>query len=77
MNSLLLNNEPLIRFGFFFGILILMAVWEGFTPVGKSPGTYYLLLYLSWSGPVQWRILLFSTFNLFERSSALLWTKRA
>jgi hypothetical protein len=32
MNSLLLNNEPLIRFGFFFGILILMAVWEGFAP---------------------------------------------
>jgi len=32
MNSLLLNHEPLIRFGFFFGILILMAVWEGLAP---------------------------------------------
>jgi len=32
MNSLVLNNEPLIRFGFFFGILILIAVWEGIAP---------------------------------------------
>ena len=32
MNSLLLNHEPLIRFGFFFGILILMAAWEGLAP---------------------------------------------
>ena len=32
MNSLLLNHEPLVRFGFFFGILILMAVWEGLAP---------------------------------------------
>jgi len=32
MNSLLLNHEPFIRFGFFFGILILMAVWEILAP---------------------------------------------
>ena len=32
MNSLLLTHEPLIRFGFFFGILVLMAVWEGLAP---------------------------------------------
>jgi sterol desaturase/sphingolipid hydroxylase (fatty acid hydroxylase superfamily) len=32
MNSLLLNHEPFIRFGFFFGILILMALWEVFAP---------------------------------------------
>ena len=32
MNSLLLTHEPFIRFGFFFGILILMAVWEGLAP---------------------------------------------
>ncbi len=28
----LLNNEPVIRFGFFFGILILMGVWEIIAP---------------------------------------------
>ena len=32
MNSLLINHEPLIRFGFFFGILVLMAVWEFLAP---------------------------------------------
>ena len=32
MNSLLINHEPLVRFGFFFGILILMAVWEVLAP---------------------------------------------
>jgi sterol desaturase/sphingolipid hydroxylase (fatty acid hydroxylase superfamily) len=32
MNSLLINHEPFIRFGFFFGILILMAAWEGLAP---------------------------------------------
>jgi sterol desaturase/sphingolipid hydroxylase (fatty acid hydroxylase superfamily) len=32
MNSLLLNHEPVIRFGFFLGILILMAVWELLAP---------------------------------------------
>jgi sterol desaturase/sphingolipid hydroxylase (fatty acid hydroxylase superfamily) len=32
MNSLPLNHEPLIRFGFFFGILVLMAVWELLAP---------------------------------------------
>ncbi len=32
MNSILLTHEPLIRFGFFFGILILMAVWELLAP---------------------------------------------
>jgi len=32
MNSLLINHEPLIRFGFFFGILALMAVWEFLAP---------------------------------------------
>jgi sterol desaturase/sphingolipid hydroxylase (fatty acid hydroxylase superfamily) len=32
MNSLLLNHEPFIRFGFFFGILISMAVWEVLAP---------------------------------------------
>ena len=32
MNNLLLNREPLIRFGFFFGILVLMAVWELLAP---------------------------------------------
>lgn len=32
MNSLLINHEPLVRFGFFFGILILMAAWEGLAP---------------------------------------------
>jgi len=32
VNSLLLTHEPFIRFGFFFGILILMAVWEGLAP---------------------------------------------
>jgi sterol desaturase/sphingolipid hydroxylase (fatty acid hydroxylase superfamily) len=32
MNSLLLDHESFIRFGFFFGILILMAVWEVLAP---------------------------------------------
>ena len=32
MNSLLLNHEPLIRFGFFLGILVSMAVWELLAP---------------------------------------------
>jgi sterol desaturase/sphingolipid hydroxylase (fatty acid hydroxylase superfamily) len=32
MNKLLINHEPLIRFGFFFGILILMAAWERLAP---------------------------------------------
>jgi sterol desaturase/sphingolipid hydroxylase (fatty acid hydroxylase superfamily) len=32
MDSLLLSHEPLVRFGFFFGILILMAVWEVLAP---------------------------------------------
>jgi sterol desaturase/sphingolipid hydroxylase (fatty acid hydroxylase superfamily) len=32
MNSYLLTHEPFIRFGFFFGILILMAVWELLAP---------------------------------------------
>jgi sterol desaturase/sphingolipid hydroxylase (fatty acid hydroxylase superfamily) len=32
MNHLLLNVEPLIRFGFFFGILVLMATWEFLAP---------------------------------------------
>ncbi len=32
MKSLLLNHEPLIRFGFFFGILIMMATWEVLAP---------------------------------------------
>ena len=32
MNNLLINHEPLIRFGFFFGILILMAAWERLAP---------------------------------------------
>jgi sterol desaturase/sphingolipid hydroxylase (fatty acid hydroxylase superfamily) len=32
VNSLLLNHEPFIRLGFFFGILILMAIWEGLAP---------------------------------------------
>ncbi|HVO65410.1 MAG TPA: sterol desaturase family protein [Syntrophales bacterium] len=32
MNSLLLNHEPFVRAGFFFGILILMAVWERLAP---------------------------------------------
>jgi sterol desaturase/sphingolipid hydroxylase (fatty acid hydroxylase superfamily) len=32
MNSLLLNHESIIRFGFFFGILALMAVWELLAP---------------------------------------------
>jgi sterol desaturase/sphingolipid hydroxylase (fatty acid hydroxylase superfamily) len=30
--SLLLNHEPFIRFGFFFGTLILMAIWEVLAP---------------------------------------------
>lgn len=42
MNSLLLNHEPFIRVGFFFGILIAMAVWEFLAPrrplqTSKSP----------------------------------------
>jgi sterol desaturase/sphingolipid hydroxylase (fatty acid hydroxylase superfamily) len=32
MNSYLLRYEPFIRFGFFFGVLILMAVWELLAP---------------------------------------------
>jgi sterol desaturase/sphingolipid hydroxylase (fatty acid hydroxylase superfamily) len=32
MNSLLLTHEPFIRLGFFFGILISMAVWEILAP---------------------------------------------
>ena len=32
MNSFLLSQEPLIRIGFFFGILILMAAWEVLAP---------------------------------------------
>ena len=32
MNNSPLNHEPLVRFGFFFGILILMAAWEGLAP---------------------------------------------
>jgi sterol desaturase/sphingolipid hydroxylase (fatty acid hydroxylase superfamily) len=32
MNNLLINHEPFIRFGFFFGILILMAAWECLAP---------------------------------------------
>jgi sterol desaturase/sphingolipid hydroxylase (fatty acid hydroxylase superfamily) len=32
MNNLLLNREPFIRFGFFLGILVLMAVWELLAP---------------------------------------------
>ncbi len=32
MNSLLLNHESLIRFGFFSGILALMATWELLAP---------------------------------------------
>jgi sterol desaturase/sphingolipid hydroxylase (fatty acid hydroxylase superfamily) len=32
MNNPPLNHEPFVRFGFFFGILILMAAWEGLAP---------------------------------------------
>ncbi len=32
MNSLILDNEPIIRFGFFGGILIMMAAWELLAP---------------------------------------------
>jgi sterol desaturase/sphingolipid hydroxylase (fatty acid hydroxylase superfamily) len=32
MNSYQVSQEPLIRIGFFFGILILMTVWEVFAP---------------------------------------------
>jgi sterol desaturase/sphingolipid hydroxylase (fatty acid hydroxylase superfamily) len=32
VNSLLLSHEPFIRIGFFFAILILMAIWEGLAP---------------------------------------------
>jgi sterol desaturase/sphingolipid hydroxylase (fatty acid hydroxylase superfamily) len=32
MNSLLLSHEPLVHFGLFFGILILMAMWEILAP---------------------------------------------
>jgi sterol desaturase/sphingolipid hydroxylase (fatty acid hydroxylase superfamily) len=32
VNNLLLNREPFIRFGFFCGILVLMAAWELFAP---------------------------------------------
>ena len=32
MNISPLNHEPFVRFGFFFGILILMAAWEGLAP---------------------------------------------
>lgn len=32
MNNLLLNREPFIRFGFFFAILVLIAVWELLAP---------------------------------------------
>ncbi len=32
MNSLLLNHAPLIRLGFFFSILVLMATWEFLAP---------------------------------------------
>ena len=32
MNNPSLNLEPFVRFGFFFGILILMAAWEGLSP---------------------------------------------
>ncbi len=32
MNSYLLTHEPFIRFGFFFAILILMAMWEIVAP---------------------------------------------
>ena len=32
MGHFLLDHEPAIRFGFFFGILVLMALWEGIAP---------------------------------------------
>jgi sterol desaturase/sphingolipid hydroxylase (fatty acid hydroxylase superfamily) len=32
VNNPILNYEPAIRLGFFFGILILMAIWEGLAP---------------------------------------------
>jgi uncharacterized membrane protein len=32
MNSLLLNHDPLIRLGFFLGILVSMTVWELLAP---------------------------------------------
>jgi sterol desaturase/sphingolipid hydroxylase (fatty acid hydroxylase superfamily) len=35
MNDLLLNHELLVRSGFFFGILILMGVWEVLAPRRK------------------------------------------
>ena len=37
MNSLPLNHEPYIRFGFFFAILIVMAAWELLAP-RRKPG---------------------------------------
>jgi sterol desaturase/sphingolipid hydroxylase (fatty acid hydroxylase superfamily) len=32
METLLTKSEPLIRFGFFFGILVIMFLWEVFAP---------------------------------------------
>ena len=32
LNNFILDHEPLIRFCFFFGILVLMAVWELLAP---------------------------------------------
>jgi sterol desaturase/sphingolipid hydroxylase (fatty acid hydroxylase superfamily) len=32
MDNPSLSHEPLVRFGFFFGMLILMAAWEGLAP---------------------------------------------
>lgn len=32
MNNFILDHEPVIRFGFFFSILILMAIWEMLGP---------------------------------------------
>jgi sterol desaturase/sphingolipid hydroxylase (fatty acid hydroxylase superfamily) len=32
MNNFLLSHEPIIRLSFFFGILVLMGLWESFAP---------------------------------------------
>ena len=44
MNPLVHNGELLIRFGFFFGILTIMALWEVVAP--RRP--------LATSKPVRW-----------------------
>jgi hypothetical protein len=62
MNMFILDNELYVRFGFFFGIFAVMALWELYAPrralTARKIARWFINLAITFMNPLALRVVL-------------------